>query len=89
MKLKVCGSNIMRWAHRVPLSDQSRHTEETLASHMQPSQRRTGCPLLATHHEVSGRARVGMPEVDGIHAESLLQLVLVLDPVGFQRVVSS
>lgn len=56
---------------------------------MQPSQRRTGCPLLATHHEVSGRAGVGMPEVDGIHAESLLQLVLVLDPVGFQRVVSS
>lgn len=25
-----------------------------------------------------------MPEVDGVHAEGLLQLVLVLDPVGFQ-----
>lgn len=41
------------------------------------------CSLLATHHEVGGRARVGMPEVDGVHAEGLLQLVLVLDPVGF------
>lgn len=89
MKLKVRSSNIMRWAHRVPLFDQSRHTGETLASHMQPSQRLTGCPFLATHHEVSSRTGVGMPEVDGIHAESLLQLVLVLDPVGFQRDVSS
>lgn len=25
-----------------------------------------------------------MPEVDRVHAEGLLQLVLVLDPVGFQ-----
>lgn len=48
----------------------------------------TGCILLETHHEVSGRTRVGMSEVDGVHAEGLLQLVLVLDPMGFQAGVS-
>lgn len=30
-----------------------------------------------------------MPEVDGVHIEGLLQLVLVLDPVGFQMGISS
>lgn len=54
-----------------------------------PSQRPLGCPFLATHHEVSGHTRVGMPEVDGVHIEGLLQLVLVLDPVGFQMGISS
>lgn len=29
-----------------------------------------------------------MPEVDGIHTEGLLKLVLVLDPVGFQMGIS-
>lgn len=48
----------------------------------------TGCPLLKTHHEVCGHTRVGMSEVDGVHTEGLLQLVLVLDPVSFQVGVS-
>lgn len=48
----------------------------------------TGCPLLETHHEVCGRTRVGVSEVDRVHTEGLLQLVLVLDPVSFQVGVS-
>lgn len=48
----------------------------------------TGRPLLETHHEVCGRTRVVMSEVDGVHTEGPLQLVLVLDPVGFQVGIS-
>lgn len=29
-----------------------------------------------------------MPEVDGVHTEGLLQLVLVFDPVGYQAGIS-
>lgn len=48
----------------------------------------TGCPFLETHHEVCGGPGVGVSEVDGVHTEGLLQLVLVLDPVGFQVDIS-
>lgn len=62
-----------------------RATMQTLKSGLIPPIREaTGCRFLETYHEVCGRPRVGMSEVDGVHTEGLLQLVLVLHPVGFQ-----
>lgn len=68
----------------MPILDGSQHKGDLLGCSKFPSQK----PFLATHHEVSGHARVGMPEVDRVHTEGLLQLVFVLDPVGFQTHIS-
>lgn len=72
----------------MPLSDGRELTYRRPLRVRGSHQRPPGGPFLATHHEVGGCARVGMPEVDGVHAESLLQLVFVLDPVGFQTGIS-
>lgn len=59
-----------------------------LGDKKQPVFHLRGCQAVQTHHEVGGHARVSVPEVDGVYAEGLLQLVLVLDPVGFQTGIS-
>ena len=83
LNLKVHSGNTVGWAQYVREGDPRgvRSSQFSISEAARLS-------MPATHHEVGGHARVSVPEVDGVYAEGLLQLVLVLDPAGFQMGIS-